>query len=311
MDGRIAGDFHLEAVHPDEHIHSGHEVVRDRKTGQHYKKVPQWSLAHKLGGDSNPTTNPKHAPATKFSLAHSFEPGKSAAAGGGGSRASSVGGTKTPPTSLSTSQVGLSVADVSALMERLRSVVREEVSSAHRGHTEHMEKVIADLPTTAYDDKDVITSSKDSGESVSKDGTARKIMDPVEAERGVIDGDSDADEYEFPNPWAKIRYQFREPFAEFLGCVILMTFGDGINVQALFSSVYDPSSPKGNYLSVSFGWGIAVAMAVYVCGGISGHINPAVTISLALFRGFPWKKVPGYIFAQSECFFDLTWTGTT
>lgn len=124
-------------------------------------------------------------------------------------------------------------------------------------------------------------------------------MDPKEAERGVTsDAESDASVYGFPNPWAKIRYQCREPLAEFLGCFVLMTFGDGINIQALFAEIYDPASPKGNYLSVSFGWGIAVAMAVYVCGGISGHINPAVTLSLALFRGFPWKKVPVYWIAQ-------------
>jgi len=40
-------------------------------------------------------------------------------------------------------------------------------------------------------------------------------------------------------------------------------------------------------------------MGVWVSGGISGgHINPAVTLALATWRGFPWRKVPGYMFAQ-------------
>lgn len=42
-----------------------------------------------------------------------------------------------------------------------------------------------------------------------------------------------------------------------------------------------------------------MGIGVWVAGGISGgHINPAVTLSLACFRGFPWKKVPGYVLAQ-------------
>jgi len=53
------------------------------------------------------------------------------------------------------------------------------------------------------------------------------------------------------------------------------------------------------YLSISFGWAIGTALGVWVSAGISGgHINPAVTLALATWRGFPWKKVPVYIFSQ-------------
>jgi aquaglyceroporin related protein len=51
-------------------------------------------------------------------------------------------------------------------------------------------------------------------------------------------------------------------------------------------------------------------MGVWVAGGISGgHLNPAVTISLAVYRGFPWRKVPGYILAQ--IIGSMTAAGTT
>lgn len=94
-----------------------------------------------------------------------------------------------------------------------------------------------------------------------------------------------------------------EYMSEFLGTLVLIAFGTG--VVAMFV-VGLPQSGRGDgintdadWLLITFGWGMAVIMGIYVAGGISGaHINPAVTVALALRRGFPWAKVPGYIVAQ-------------
>ncbi|KAJ7847165.1 aquaporin-like protein [Mycena leptocephala] len=83
------------------------------------------------------------------------------------------------------------------------------------------------------------------------------------------------------------RYRLREPFAEFLGVAILIIFGAGVNCQVLLSSA------SGDYLAVSFGWAVGLSLGVWVSSGISpAHINPAVTLAMATWRGFPWKKVP-------------------
>ncbi|KAH7332638.1 aquaporin-like protein [Rhizoctonia solani] len=110
----------------------------------------------------------------------------------------------------------------------------------------------------------------------------------------------DADADHTPNGWAKIRHLLREPAAEFLGTMLLVIFGTAVNCQvALSSNTRVSTSPKGDYLSISFGWAVGVALGAWVSGGISGgHINPAVTLASAIFRGFSWKKVPSYILAQ-------------
>ncbi|CAO1633316.1 unnamed protein product [Jaminaea pallidilutea] len=289
----------LEIVQPHEKVHPGHEIIKDRKTGKHYKKVaPAWGLGHAKGGA--PTTESHGSHAAKFSLGHGFGQRDPYTAGSKPmSKTGSQSGGHTPPVGVTSS---LSAADVSALVERLRSVVREEVAAANHGHIDNVEKVVSEQLAQQAEvgaPGDPYQPASETSEK-SKDTKNGVIMDPLEAERGLDDNNSTtSSELQFPNPWAKIRYQLREPFSEFLGCLVLLTFGDGINVQALFAAEYDPSTPRGNYLSVSFGWGIAVAMGVYVAGGVSGgHINPVVTLALAMFRGFPWKKVPIYIFAQ-------------
>src|ERR671937_2097890 len=95
-----------------------------------------------------------------------------------------------------------------------------------------------------------------------------------------------------------------EYLAEFMGTFVLICFGDGVVAMAVAAlnqsgrgtKIFDAS---GDWLLIGWGWGFAVAFAVYVAGGVSGaHINPAVTLAFAARRGFPWRKVPGYIAAQ-------------
>ena len=94
-----------------------------------------------------------------------------------------------------------------------------------------------------------------------------------------------------------------ELFAEFLGTFTLIIFGVGVVAHfVLRNQVGDPApAPNtfGDFTTVNWAWGFGVVMGVYVAGGVSGaHINPAVTVALALRRGFPWGKVAPYIVAQ-------------
>jgi len=95
-----------------------------------------------------------------------------------------------------------------------------------------------------------------------------------------------------------------EYLAECLGTFVLICFGDGVVAMAVAalnqsgrgSQIFAAS---GDWLIIGWGWGLAVAFAVYVAGGVSGaHINPAVTLAFSVRRDFPWRKVPGYIVAQ-------------
>src|SRR6266705_2227168 len=88
--------------------------------------------------------------------------------------------------------------------------------------------------------------------------------------------------------------------AEFIGTLIFILCGNGVVAMVvLFGSGTPGEIVNGGYTNITLGWGLAVTMGVYVAGKISGaHLNPAVTITLAAFRGFSWAKVVPYSIAQ-------------
>ncbi|KAG2230314.1 hypothetical protein INT48_002739 [Thamnidium elegans] len=90
------------------------------------------------------------------------------------------------------------------------------------------------------------------------------------------------------------RVKHREFLAEFIGTMILILLTCGISAEETLHI-----SPHRSWLTVSFGSGLSVLVAVCIAGHVSGaHINPAVTITFWAFSGFPTRKVPIYILAQ-------------
>ena len=92
-----------------------------------------------------------------------------------------------------------------------------------------------------------------------------------------------------------------ELIAEFLGTFVLILLGTGVVAMVvLFPSRTPGELVHGGYTNITLGWGLGVTMGIYVAGKISGaHLNPAVTMALAVFRGFPWRKVLPYCIAQT------------
>lgn len=88
--------------------------------------------------------------------------------------------------------------------------------------------------------------------------------------------------------------------AEFLGTFVLIAIGVGsVAMVVLFDRGIPGAVVNGGFTNINLAWGLAVTFGIYVAGMKSGaHLNPAVTVSLALLRGFSWKKAPFYIGAQ-------------
>lgn len=87
------------------------------------------------------------------------------------------------------------------------------------------------------------------------------------------------------------------PFiSEIIGTAILILLGGGVVANVVLNKTIGNNS---GWIVITTGWALAVYVAVVIAGPYSGaHINPAVSISLAVAGKFPWNNVPLYILAQ-------------
>ncbi len=86
-----------------------------------------------------------------------------------------------------------------------------------------------------------------------------------------------------------------ELVAEFMGTMILILFGVGVVAQVVTSE-----GAFGDHDSIAWAWGLGVTFGVYTAARISGaHLNPAVSLALAAFAGFSWRKVVPFALAQT------------
>jgi glycerol uptake facilitator protein len=85
-------------------------------------------------------------------------------------------------------------------------------------------------------------------------------------------------------------------FAEFIGTMFIIVLGNGVVANVLLNK---SKGQNGGWIVITFGWAVGVFVGVYSSASVSGaHLNPAVTIALAVLEKFEWNNVPLYIAAQ-------------
>ncbi len=87
------------------------------------------------------------------------------------------------------------------------------------------------------------------------------------------------------------------PFtAEFIGTLFMILLGNGVVANVVLKGTKGHGS---GWIVITTAWALAVFVGVTIAGSVSGaHLNPAVTIGLAVAGKFPWGSVPSYVAAQ-------------
>lgn len=99
---------------------------------------------------------------------------------------------------------------------------------------------------------------------------------------------------QYRNPIARWRAKYPQASAEFLATFVYLFLGLCVNL-----SVATSRETTGSFETQAWGWGFAVMVGIYLGGGVSGaHLSPTISISLTVYRGFPWRMAVVYIFMQ-------------
>jgi aquaglyceroporin related protein len=107
--------------------------------------------------------------------------------------------------------------------------------------------------------------------------------------------DAEQDYYnQYRNPIARLRAQYPQAPAEFLATFVYLFLGICVNL-----SVATSQESTGSFETQAWGWGFAVMTGIYLAGGVSGaHLSPTISVSLMVYRGFPWRMAVVYIVVQ-------------
>ncbi|KAL4816225.1 aquaporin-like protein [Aspergillus spinulosporus] len=131
-------------------------------------------------------------------------------------------------------------------------------------------------------------------EPASEEAPAFEPPDRADQEGKAEAQEATDDNRDFFNHWGMIRHYIRRELAEWLGMTVAMLLGLCAGL-----STFTSSNQAGSFPSLAAAWGFGFMVAIYLAGGISGgHLNPAITISMWIWRGFPARRCLTYTIAQ-------------
>ncbi|KAL4930296.1 MIP/aquaporin family protein [Aspergillus undulatus] len=131
-------------------------------------------------------------------------------------------------------------------------------------------------------------------DTASEEPPAAEPSDPEQERAKAEVQQATPDKREFFNRWGRVRYLVRQEIAEWLGATLAMTLGLCAGL-----STYTSANSAGSFPSLAAAWGFAFMIGIYISGGVSGgHLNPAISISMSIWRGFSGRRCWTYALAQ-------------